>query len=715
MTAFRARRVSALVASWLAFWTAPLAQSDWRSGLSSPRAADRETALLQLGDAGLTEAADLRAVARLLRDPVAAVRWNAIAALRKAGPAATPVLLAQLADPRVSQHIGSYFSGCGRTLFVPTEGELAAAALAASPEVDGDLVWKRFAEGDGNDTTRLLRSVIDASQIPPPAALLSIAHRVRDDARSLMARLATANDPKTANALSTALDAAGINRRAAFDRDIAEALARAGPAGRSAAAKGLATSPFPEEWLPAAAGRAGNTAQAVRAFETAALSGRPEALRSISRTISAISLYDRQPETVARTWLSRVSPSAMHAFLAQPLGNSDAEKATFVSAVRRIIPLATWRAATTALLGRLIEASERDPTWNPPVLHGLADDSHIVAYAAELRQVWSEVRRRLGAPGVRGDFLVTLVSRLPPPSPGARPELARLLVAAMLEGRLSPRAFAAIDQPGNYPERPPPSTPETIAWHSAMRRAVPTEVPGGEWIRAKLLAALGADSEQMLQAWRAVETSGTATPAQAAEALEYLLRRESTRAWAETRLMQRLTESTDRAVAFIYTNRVWGQTFRYWSISSNETGLFSGPPGGFALVARLERIDVTGRPFPGLARWTTDGQPKLDLGDLLGDLFLERPGYFRTVVFVVTDQPVFQADSKARLPDVLEGGQVMPPQLSEMRLDGKYLMALVYSFERRQGESMRAWVEGSPSALHHLRAAGIWQRLSRRP
>jgi hypothetical protein len=143
-----------------------------------------------------------------------------------------------------------------------------------------------------------------------------------------------------------------------------------------------------------------------------------------------------------------------------------------------------------------------------------------------------------------------------------------------------------------------------------------------------------------------------------------------------------------------------------------ETGLFRGPPGGFALVARLERIDVTGRPFPGLARWTTEGQPKLDLTDLFGDLFLERPGYFRIVVFVVTDQPTFQADTGARLPGVTEGSQVMPPKLRDMRLDGKHLMALVYSFERRQGEAMRAWVDGSPSALQHLRAAGIWERLS---
>jgi hypothetical protein len=149
--------------------------------------------------------------------------------------------------------------------------------------------------------------------------------------------------------------------------------------------------------------------------------------------------------------------------------------------------------------------------------------------------------------------------------------------------------------------------------------------------------------------------------------------------------------------------------------SDYETALFSGPPGGFALVARLERIDASGKPYPGRARWTTEGQPKLDLVELLGDLFLERPGHFRIVVFVVTDQPNFQADPRVRLPDVREGAQVMPRDLATMRLAGKYVLALVYSFERRQGEPMRAWVDGSPSTLQHLHAAGIWQRLSKRP
>jgi hypothetical protein len=882
------------------------------------------------------------------------------------------------------------------------------------------------------------------------------------------------------------------------------------------------------------------------------------------------------------------------------------------------------------------------------MLRDLADDWHDVANAGERRQVWSEVRRRLVAPGIRSAFFARLVSRLPPPPPSAVPELAHLLVAATWEGRLSPRTFATTDEWGNY--RPWPSTPEAIGWRSALREQIPTDVPGREWIRAMLLESLGAEREQVLQAWRAVETSPTATPAQAAEALEYLLRHESTREWASTRLARRLSQAADRTVASTYLQRVWGEPFmylstwdsdekekqrrsdvleaawqqisrlrdgsparaaalqtlfartrfamdadglkwlarataalgtsdaaadeevldylarmapdisaqtlpcaltslyevsrpresidetlrielasrlrplldgggesgdaalrvwrgfnlpadadidarvrkaegamaaacpvpgsaatladlagtlalqpgdatrparfaevlnarsadvackaavalpamgadavpgasatlgellhftadlpsrrmascanfvrfdtvfarglagltpehrraalrqalasdrprppdtgerrpltresqqpawepspreaeasamesgdwdrgsasrelldalgdviddelltalearrpgpgwvllaeshllretsiapggdrepeqelrvdpgarrflpalaRYWpalpatertrllplltvadpqdaavrgmidgsledptggergaalrvasrlwpadprlpALTHNEvvaqalserlkarldtvfdalrrprwicaagidygglpsfpwpppagyrtpeplrldwfgptgrtaggwfdlvrrtmqalspyfeTGLFKGPPGGFALVARLERIDVTGRPFPGLARWTTEGQPKLDLGDLFGDLFLERPGYFRIVVFVVTDQPTFQADSGARLPDVAAGSQVMPPQLRDMRLDGKYLMALVYSFERRQGEAMHAWIDGSPSALQHLRAAGIWERLS---
>jgi hypothetical protein len=1248
MLAPRHHCAAILAAAGLSVGSAALGQSDWRSQLRSSRAVERETALLQLGDAGLADAGDLEAVAGLLDDPLAAVRWNAVAALRKAGPAVTPVLLARLADGRMSTHVGSYFNGCGRTLFVPSEGELAAAALAASPEADADALWRRFAEGDG-ETTRLLGAVLEAARTPPPPTLMLTAHRLRDEARDLMLRLTDANDPQMVDALSAALDAARIDRQAAFERQVAEVLSGAGPAGRAAVAKGLGSSAFPEAWLSAALSPAGDAALAARAFEAAALSGRPQALRAIALTLARVSRERRREKAGVPAWLERVSPTALRAFLAQPLGDS-AETETLAGAARHIVPRPDSLPAVIDLLARMLVASERDPRRLDYALGELAKDLATAMGPAERRQAWSAVGAQLAAPGARNAAFATVIRRFPPPNPEDRPTLARSLVAAVFEGRLSPTTLS----PKGEFDSPQAPTPDATAWRAMLRAAVPATAPGRESARAALLAALDADAAQVLQAWRDVATSATATPAEIAKALAQLVRHEETRAWATARLMRHLTSSTDRTTASVYTAALWGdrifesmsfdakerqrralvldgiwaqvmrlapgstaraagiqrlftgteydmqattwvaraaaalgtsdaaadaallaylahvapdisaQTLpcnlnwlyadrrqrpapldagtrtrlasalraqfvtggtsgdlalrvwrgfglpsdagidarvrqaeaamaascpvagsaatmadlaatlklpagdatrahrfaevlnarsstvacaatdglaamggdavpgaavmlRYWvdgsstgprvavperatcdhnvpfatafarglaglapehrrvvlqqalaadkprhgageqreavranhaqpaweplpdeveawalehgerdqervpaalldamndvldaqlrerleagppgpgwvllaeshwlrasgpavrrrsearpemqadpgarsvlpalathwpaltaaqrarllpllgaadpedaaalemvgrslenpaggeraaalrvatrlwpddprlpplvrseavaralserlerrfnavfdalrppgaiccagggtgerlpafpwpppagyrtpeplaldwfgppdvtagawfdlmrrtmsELSSDyETGLFSGPPGGFALVARLERIDASGKPYPGRARWTTEGQPKLDLVELLGDLFLERPGHFRIVVFVVTDQPNFQADPRVRLPDVRDGAQVMPPGLATMPLAGKYVLALVYSFERRQGEQMRAWVDGSPSTLQHLHAAGIWQRLSKRP
>lgn len=150
-------------------------------------------------------------------------------------------------------------------------------------------------------------------------------------------------------------------------------------------------------------------------------------------------------------------------------------------------------------------------------------------------------------------------------------------------------------------------------------------------------------------------------------------------------------------------------------ISANfEVGLFAGPPNGFALVARMERIRENGDPFPDRARWTRAGRAKVDFKDLLNDLFLEKPGYFRIVVFVVTDEVVFapSLDRDGRsLPDVSFGSQVMPDELTNMPLKGKHIFALVYSFQRPAGQQMQIWNDGNPSTRQHLQAAGLWDRL----
>jgi hypothetical protein len=142
-----------------------------------------------------------------------------------------------------------------------------------------------------------------------------------------------------------------------------------------------------------------------------------------------------------------------------------------------------------------------------------------------------------------------------------------------------------------------------------------------------------------------------------------------------------------------------------------EHGFFSGPPGGFAVVARMERIKPDGTPFPEPARWLKKGYPKLSLMDFLADLFFESPGYFRVIVFVVTSDLVPGEDPRAVLPEPSAGAPEITDDLTRLPFKGKRVLALVYSFERRRDAKVTSWSDGAPSALQHLEKAGVWARL----
>lgn len=152
------------------------------------------------------------------------------------------------------------------------------------------------------------------------------------------------------------------------------------------------------------------------------------------------------------------------------------------------------------------------------------------------------------------------------------------------------------------------------------------------------------------------------------------------------------------------------------AVSDNfEHGLFMGPPDGFAVVARLERVKVDGTPYPEPARWVKEGQPAIDLFDLLGNLFFSEPGYFRTIVFAITSDLNPGADMTQRLPEPAEGAEDMPADLAAKPFgDNLYTLALIYSFERRSGGKIAPWSDGAPSAQRHLVRAGIIDQLSNR-
>jgi hypothetical protein len=136
-----------------------------------------------------------------------------------------------------------------------------------------------------------------------------------------------------------------------------------------------------------------------------------------------------------------------------------------------------------------------------------------------------------------------------------------------------------------------------------------------------------------------------------------------------------------------------------------ENSLFSCP-GGFVLLARMERIEEDGTPLPGVFRWTQGKVPPLSLSDYLWQLFLEKPGFFRVVAFVVTDKQNF-GTSDRELPKLIDGGEVLPPEVGRLTFNGRSCYALVYVFKKKRAEVGLPLFHDPLSAKTHLEKAGI--------
>ena len=144
-------------------------------------------------------------------------------------------------------------------------------------------------------------------------------------------------------------------------------------------------------------------------------------------------------------------------------------------------------------------------------------------------------------------------------------------------------------------------------------------------------------------------------------------------------------------------------------------------PGGFALVAQLERINDEGQPQPGGGRWDAELRPPkvMTVRSYFEALFLPRPGRYRLVVFLVTSQ-AFAYKSESVSFEVSRdwlwaGSNRLPPSVGIERYSADhYTTALIYEFHQpgvQQPAALRI-----PSALSgrlHLERAGIWARLRR--
>lgn len=142
-------------------------------------------------------------------------------------------------------------------------------------------------------------------------------------------------------------------------------------------------------------------------------------------------------------------------------------------------------------------------------------------------------------------------------------------------------------------------------------------------------------------------------------------------------------------------------------------------PGGFALASRIEQIRADASPFAPPDRWTVATPPMREgLIDIIRALFNAPPGYYRVIVFAVTDrdfaareEPPTEADARRWA----SGGALrLPAELGALPYSAQhYTTALIYEFERRADQPAASLRLPSDSqGRTHLERAGLWQALA---
>ncbi len=141
-------------------------------------------------------------------------------------------------------------------------------------------------------------------------------------------------------------------------------------------------------------------------------------------------------------------------------------------------------------------------------------------------------------------------------------------------------------------------------------------------------------------------------------------------------------------------------------------------PNGFALATRIEQINDDGSPKMPPARFALEPEPVSMLRpmDYLKALLKGVPGYYRVIVFIVTDTP-FQASGERPTEEqatawVSSGVNVLPREVGDLPFT-RYVncTALVYEFMREPGADSNATrfaMPGRLDAMTHLVKSGIW-------
>lgn len=147
-------------------------------------------------------------------------------------------------------------------------------------------------------------------------------------------------------------------------------------------------------------------------------------------------------------------------------------------------------------------------------------------------------------------------------------------------------------------------------------------------------------------------------------------------------------------------------------------------PDGFILVTRLEKFNRDGLPVTSSERWVVELQPlsifSISPRSFIKVLLRAQPGYYRTMVFVVTSQPFSQTSKIVNRIAVQEwlqsGANILSGSIRNQAYTDDYACTvLVYEFEQPAVGERARFIEQSPlTGEDHLLKSGILAALIQR-
>jgi len=142
-------------------------------------------------------------------------------------------------------------------------------------------------------------------------------------------------------------------------------------------------------------------------------------------------------------------------------------------------------------------------------------------------------------------------------------------------------------------------------------------------------------------------------------------------------------------------------------------------PDGYALVTRIEKIKNDGTPKSGSERWEAnlDSMNDFSLADYLKSLFTAKKGYYRIIVFIISQREWGESSSIVTENEAMmwlrQGFVRLPDDLASTPFYPNYVStALVYEFEQTSPKKEAHLISPGKLAAHnHLEASGFYKAI----